>query len=600
MRDDTGRSAAAQNTIAIRVLDALLREDVRACASQGVPLPSRHDDDPSHPAPSHPHRGPWLRVAHLPGGHLWLPVHAATFMQQWRSAGLPLLWRADGGAWRALGNLDEVLDVFSAGLPAAGAALFRAFADECRLAVAHRVLADEERSRWFAQRPARPDSWHASLLHYDRVAAFHDHPLYPTARAKLGFDDASLAAYGPETRQTFELRWLALPRTLVHASGGPAAAPWPSFEDVGLDAALGATHALLPVHPFVWGGQLQSMLEEAGLAPVALRAPRAWLRVTPTLSVRTLALADTPAWHIKVPLTIRTLGAKNIRTIKPSTIADGHRVQSLLGAIAAQEPALAGRVLLTDERHGAHADHRPFLGYILRRYPAPDLEGADVVAVAALAAPASGGGLVAQELAQRWYGGDLPALFADYLELTLELHLLLWLRYGVALESNQQNSVVVLDRAGGRPRLRVLLKDNDAARIHMAALARRWPALARHVAQLDDARIAVDGQLPLAQMFTTITLQLNIAALVEALAAALAQPPAALYRQVRERIAALLHRFAQEGEDTAPARRVLLDDERLYLKCLLVAATLAEKSDTGAADINKFYGHSAPNFLRGV
>lgn len=595
MRDTAEVRSVAESTIALRVLDALLREDVRGCASQGTPAQSVPRD-----APVHPHTGPWLGLDHLPGGALWIPVHPATFMQAWRGAGLPLLWRAGDGRWRTLDTLEQVLAVFAAGLPAAGAALFRAFADECRLAVAHRELADQARSGWYAQAPRRPDSWHASLLHYDRVAAFHDHPLYPTARAKLGFDDASLAAYGPETQQGFALRWLALPRALVHASGGPAAAPWPSFGDVGLAPALADSHALLPVHPFVWDGALQAMLDEAGLAAVAVRAPGAWLHVTPTLSVRTLALRDAPEWHIKVPLTIRTLGAKNIRTIKPSTIADGHRVQSLLGAIATREPALAGRVLLTDERHGAHADHRTFLGYILRRYPATDLADADVVAVAALAAPVPGGTLAVQELAQRWYGGDLAALFAAYLDLTLELHLLLWLRYGVALESNQQNSVLVLDRVDGKPRLRLLLKDNDAARIQVAVLARRWPELARHVAQLDDARIAVEDELPLAQMFTTITLQLNIAALVESIAPVLAQPPAALYGQVRERIDTLLRRLAGEGEDTAMARRVLLDDERLYLKCLLVAATLAEKTETGATDVNKFYGHSAPNFLRGA
>jgi len=203
---------------------------------------------------------------------------------------------------------------------------------------------------------------------------------------------------------------------------------------------------------------------------------------------------------------------------------------------------------------------------------------------------------VAQLLADRFYDGDLAALLDEYLDLTLALHLRLWLRYGIALESNQQNSVIVLSTQG--PRLCLLLKDNDAARIHPPQLARRRPDLAAMTDNLLDRRICVDEALPLAQMFTTITLQLNIAVPIEGLGPLLGQTPAALYAALRGRIAAVLATLAAEGEEVALARQMLLEDERQYAKYLLVAATLAEKSDTGAADVNKYYGRSAPNFLR--
>jgi len=601
-----------------RVLDALLREDVRGCVSQATVAGA--EQLAGYPgAFSRPSGAQWLRLPHLQGGVLWIPVQPAQFMQQWRSTAAPLLWQ-EGVRYTELLALEDILDCLARGLAPEGQSLFAAFAAECRLAVEHRRIADTARERWFgALRAGAPAEggggkvagperdWSASLLHYDRVAAFHDHPLYPTARAKLGFDRAALEAYGPECQQPFQLRWLALPRALVFAEGGAAGqgaagedrpAAWPGFADVGLPPELAGSHALLPVHPFVWGEQLNAMLEGCGLAAQAVAAPLPWLSVAPTLSVRTVALLDEPQWHLKVPLTIRTLGAKNIRTIKPSTIRDGHSIQTLLGAIAAREPAYAQRLLLTGEQAGAHADHRMFLGYILRRYPDAALQGCDVVAVAALAAAAPQGGIVAQELAQRYYQGDLPAFFDDYLDLTLGLHLTLWLRYGVALESNQQNSVLVLGAKEGQPRLRLLLKDNDAARIHTGALARRWPQLAAHVAELQDQRIAVDQELPLAQMFITITLQLNIAVLAERYAEALKLEPSTLHRRVRACVERVLARLEAEGEDASLARRVLLEDERLYLKCLLVAATLSEKSETGAADVNKYYGRSAPNFLR--
>jgi hypothetical protein len=86
--------------------------------------------------------------------------------------------------------------------------------------------------------------------------------------------------------------------------------------------------------------------------------------------------------------------------------------------------------------------------------------------------------------------------------------------------------------------------------------------------------------------------------LVEGLAPLLGQAPATLYAALRGRIETVLDGLAEECEEVAYARQVLLEDEWQYAKYLLIAATLAEKSDTGAADVNKYYGRSAPNFLR--
>lgn len=603
---DTGMThadVAYAGYICRRVVDALLREDVRECVSRSAVLPSSAlPSTLGHRTEPH---GAWLRVSHFGDGCLWIPVAPSVFMQDWRAAGSPLLWQADGQV-RELYAVADILACFARGLPPAAAAPFEAFAGECQVAIEHRHVSENERERWFAEfrtlhggaPGARLPNWHSRLLHYDRLGAFLDHPFYPTARAKLGFDADALVAYGPEFQRPFLLRWVAVPRALYHPTrrdevGMPPL--WPTFEAVGLPAAMADTHALVPVHPFVWTHQLDDFLGEAGLRDV-VRAPRACLAVAPTLSVRTVVLLDAPQWHVKLPLTIRTLGAKNIRTIKPSTIHDGDRIQTLLADIAAREPSIAGRLLLTSEDCGGHVDNRMFLGHILRRYPVDALGESTPIPVAALLAQTPAGNTVAEEAAAQFYGGDLEAFFNDYLDLTLRLHLLLWLRYGVALESNQQNSVVVLSREV--PRLRLLLKDNDAGRIHLDYLARRWPDLAPHVAELQDRRIVVADFLPLAQMFTTITLQLNIAVPAEGFAEILGVAAADLYARIRRRVGAVLTDLAAEGEDIAPARRLLLEDDRLYIKYLLIAATLVEKAEIGATDVNKFYGRSAPNFLR--
>jgi len=588
------------NELCVRVVDALLREDVRECVTRGVM--SGAAELPQSLASEFAADQRWLCVRHFGAGQLWIPVTAEIFMQPWRLTQLPLLWQ-DAAGWRRLRVVADVLACFRNGLDEDGIQGFAVFERECAVALEHGAATAAERERWF-------DAWRASLgtamgttlatwqerqMHYDRLASFLDHPFYPTARAKVGFGVDDLASYGPEFRPELELRWLAVPRAWYCQRGDHLPPVWPEFHDVGLPRSLASSHALVPVHPFTWREFLDRALAEHGLADQTIRAPRAYSSGTPTLSVRTLALCDAPDWHVKLPLAIRTLGAKNIRLIKPSTIADGHAVQRLLGEIVAREPSLYGRVLLTDESTGAHVANHNFLGFIVRRYPAHALAEATPVPVAALGARTPRGDTVIEELAGRYFGGDSQALFDAYLDITLALHLRLWVRYGVALESNQQNSVVVLSDSA--PRLRLLLKDNDAARIQQSHLAARWPELAALVAGLQDARIGVSDELPLAQMFTTITLQLNIATLVQTLARLEGAPPERFYKRVRLGIERVLQQLSAEGEATQFARQVLLEDSQLYVKYLLIAATLADKRITGASDVNKYYGRSAPNVL---
>lgn len=587
-----------QTYICRRVIDALLREDVREAVSRGRIVPAA--DMPLSDLPVQP--GHWLAVDHLGDGCLWIPVRPCAFMQAWALHDLPLIWQG-GDGYRRLDDIIAILALFRQGLDQASAAHFDDYAQECLTAVEQGALCAQERQRYFAEAnraglyAGLSPRWQERQLHYERLAAFLDHPLYPTARAKLGLSQEDLAAYGPEFQRPFQLRWLAVAKASHFGPEAKASLQslCPSFEEVGLDARLSSDYTLLPVHPLSSRQHFDNLAEAHGLQGKLLLAPKSHLEVLPTLSVRTLAVMDRPGLHIKLPMAMRTLGGKNIRTIKPSTIADGHAVQSLLGRIAAQDADIAGRLLLTDESMGAHINHLPELGYILRRYPA-GLEQATVVPVAGLLAETPQGRLVAEELAQHFFAGRLEDFLAAYLETTLRTHLVLWLRYGIALESNQQNSMLVL--GAKEPTLRLLLKDNDAPRIHGARLAARWPTLATFVDGLQDRRIVVDDELPLAQMFTTITLQLNVAVLIEGLATICHLSRQQLYGCVRSKIDGLLTELARCGENTDLARRILLEDDRQYVKYLLTAASLKPKTATGAADVNKFYGKSGPNFLK--
>ncbi|MFG3475981.1 IucA/IucC family protein [Streptomyces sp. NPDC047980] len=575
--------ATARAGLLLRVLSALLREDVVGLRSRGRPV-ERAD-------------GTWLRLETPGPDALLLPVREDGFQCAW-AAREPLLRRESDGA--ELTDTDTVLAELRALAAPVDRGGFDAFADECRQTLATVRLheaTEEETLRTLADRHgADPADWTglSGGLALDALAARLDHPVYPTARGRSGLTVAALRAYAPEFHPRFALRWLAVPREAVTAAG-PLPGPAPSA--LGL-SGLDRTHVALPVHPLTAAGQLGRAVRAAGLDGLAVPAPRPHLDVVPTLSMRTVALAGRPGTHLKLPLATSTLGRLNRRTIKPGTLADGAAVQRLLQAVTAREPRFRDTVLHADETCFAHAGHE-LLAVLTRRQPS-GLDRCLVVPMAALLARAPSGRLVVDHLADRFHGGDPLALLDAVLTLLLDFQTTLF-GYGIALESHQQNVSLVLDASGGGPRLRLLLKDNDGPRINGARLRAVLGGDAPGPGDFDDRRILTDGDGPLADLFTTVTVHLCAGAYAFGLAGHGRAPLDRLLRLVRDRLAEAVERLGTgPGEPGAVLRARVLDAPELPVKAMVTAGTLLAKERSGASDINKHYT-TGPNYLlRGV
>jgi siderophore synthetase component len=548
----TEPAPATEPELAADVLDALLRENFAGLAGRVA----RTDPD-----------GPAL---HLPG-HPALPLEPDGFLTDLRlqrPAGLTL---ADvDAALLALADPEDEDGV-------------RAFAQECRQAQSALDLRQRDSWRLPRRTPALARRGLDGLLAFDAVAATQPHPAYPTAAARLGFTDADTLAYAPEYRPEFALHWVAVPRGRLTRPSGPP--PWwPRPSDVGLPVALDGGHDLLPVHPLTARRALSQALNEAGLPAAQLIAPATHLKVTPTLSTRTVAVKSQPGLHLKLPLPTSTLGRLNRRSIGPGTLADGALVRAVVAS------ARTARLLLADERHYAHAGH-PFLGYLMRRLP-DGLDRCHVVPIAALLAPGRGPDLVIEELARQYGDGTLTGLLRDYLDLLFGVAVHLFVRYGIALESHQQNAALVLD-PDGPPRL--LVKDFDGALIHHRRLAEAMPG-APEPARFADPRLLTASDDALADVFITITVHLGAGAL----AFGLARPGRARLPELLDLIRGALTR-ALDRYPGHPAAAVLrtrvLEADRLPGKTMLTAGTLMTKARSGAGDINKSYGTTGPNYL---
>ncbi|MGW2414286.1 IucA/IucC family protein [Streptomyces tubercidicus] len=586
---DTTAAPAAQEAeeseLLLRVLSALLREDVVGLRTRGTLL-ERPD-------------GPWLRLPAGPdAGALLLPLGPDGY-QSTHAARLPLLVREADGA--RLTSADEILTALREHADPADHTGFDAFAEECRQTLAtmrlHARTREEAEQKLTERHGASAADWlglHGGLA-YDTLAARLDHPVYPTARGRSDLDEDRLRAYAPEFRPDFALRWLAVPRSALTVAGGEAALPgcWPTPDRLGLPD-LDGSHLALPVHPLTLGAPLDEALRETGLAGTAVLSDRELLGAVPTLSMRTVAVDADPRLHLKLPLATATLGLRNRRTIKPRTLIDGAEGQRLLERVIAREPRFAESVLQADETVYAHAGHE-LLAVLCRRYPA-GLEGSAVVPLAALLGRAPGGRLVIDQLADRFYGGDPLALLDALLALLFDWQTTLF-GYGIGLESHQQNISLVLDRAADGTRLRLLFKDNDAPRIHTGRLRETLGADAPDPADFADPRIFAEDDRPVLDLFTTITLHLCAGSYAFGLARHGRAPLERLLGLVRDRLAEAVARLGgAPGEPGAALRAHVLDAPELPVKAMVSAGTLLSKERSGAADINKHYT-TGPNYL---
>lgn len=427
-------------------------------------------------------------------------------------------------------DLAEVLATLESVADPADAAGVAAFRRECAEANLAQTLLAEHRATTLARVGTRP-----TLIGYETLAALADHPLYPTSRARSGLSAADLLDYAPEFAPAFELRWAAVP------GDHPSPAFFPGFAEVGLPELPG--HSLFPVHPLT--------LARVRRIEGVVIAPEPCLTVRPTLSMRTVEVE--PRTHLKLPLDTSTLGLRNRRSIQPDTLHDGALAQGLLEQLAGED------VLIADERTYAHTGHE-YLAWLVRRLPP-----GEIIPVAAFP-----------------YAGLGERELTDYLERLLRWNVLLFVRYGVALEAHQQNLALVRGRG-------LLVKDNDGLLVSPARLraAGLTPPAFR------DRRLTTDDPHALADVFVTITLHLAAAAV------AFAALP-------HGRAAGLLSRLLgaaldEHGDDPMAGvlRAHTLEAERLTGKSMVTAATLVAKERTGARDVNKYYGTSGPNYLRG-
>ncbi len=337
-----------------------------------------------------------------------------------------------------------------------------------------------------------PDGGHGYLSRAVSLADLEQcvvdgHPLHPLCRTRTGMSADELRRYAPEYRPTVQLEVFEVPPARWRSTGA------------GLPPRL-------PVHPW----QRAHVLDRYPF----LRPTGEQLAARPLMSLRTVALRDTPALHLKTALDVQMTSA--VRIVSPAAVHNGPVVSALVGPLAQR----VGIELLAEVAAGAVlVDGEPCRSLAVLHRRAPRMvPGERIVPLAALSAPspATGRALITEL-------PDPAGTAADVVHLLLPA-LLRLLQLGVALEAHGQNTLVVFEH--GRP-VRLVYRDLGGVRLHpgrLAAAGIELPVLLGDLLTADEEELRTKV---FAAAVSTVC-----AELAATLHRELGCPPADLWRQV--------------------------------------------------------------------
>ncbi|KTD22663.1 siderophore biosynthetic protein, iron repressed FrgA [Legionella lansingensis] len=285
------------------------------------------------------------------------------------------------------------------------------------------------------------------------------HPDHPNFRAKIGFSRREVLQYSPEFNACVSLHWCAIHHRYAYLS--PQAKNYNSLikkqfpqEYFNWEKQLSFKHQdpndylPLPLHPWQWRNQIQTQFSSFIDKKEIILLPHHQL-TKPSMSFRTMMPMGGTSCHLKLATAVHTTSA--MRTISPASIDNGPAVSSWLNALLAKHQHyhqslfiaadLAG---LRFEHEDSHYDQYKHLAVILRQNPLEIInKGQQIVPLGALFAlsPLSNLPLLTEIIGA---SGLLPSdYFRRYCVCVLSGQLHLMLRYGVAFEAHQQNTLLI-------------------------------------------------------------------------------------------------------------------------------------------------------------
>jgi siderophore synthetase component len=418
------------------------------------------------------------------------------------------------------------------------------------------------------------------------------HPFHPGGKIRRGMTPADGIAYAPEFTDRIDLRFVAVRRAYALETRATGAARLTDRLCSMFDGLRGAfaeaipggdteDYAVVPVHPWQYHHTIRQRYADQRADGRVVPIHGYSRPATPQLNLRTVVPyrregSDESLPHLKLAIDVQTTNV--VRTLSPQAVTNGPRVTDLLRAVATRESF--GRLGLVREPAatcyfepgGPHVDGNAFddarhLSGLVRSPPSehslvPD-GATPVVASSLLAtAPSTGRPLVCDCLdAYAATTGTTDRadaaleFLSAYAATVIPEQLLLLSKYGIALESHLQNSLLVFD--DGRP-VATLVRDFGGIRV----CQRRLGAHGLSIDPYPDSDLDAADESDLYGKLYYALFQNHLAELIATLVHETDADEAACWRRVRDQCERAFDVIRSDPD--VPERRVRRDEAALF------------------------------------
>lgn len=346
-----------------------------------------------------------------------------------------------------------------------------------RYTLDERLRSSEAKSLWYWSLTQL--SQHERTVFFEQWGA-EGHPYHPNSHAKMGMSPREVLQYSPEFQPRFDIEWLAIDRRFAKTS----VSDYEQFTNFRFPKEMAfwreglrkqhkkpAHFYALPVHPWQLSHTLPTLYKEQfdeGLI-VSLGVKQS---VTPSMSFRTVVTDDPDAPHIKLATGIHTTSA--LRTVSPASVKNGPRLSHLLALILEHEKHFNHTLYMMSDLGGVHADHTEgkHLSTLFRENSNHTVkENETAVSVCSLfsRSPITHKPLLIEILESS--NVSPIGYFQCYCDTLLSGQMSLYLKYGLALESHQQNTFMVFDH--NHMPVKNLNRDLGGIRVKRALLKRQ-------------------------------------------------------------------------------------------------------------------------------
>jgi staphyloferrin A synthase len=297
--------------------------------------------------------------------------------------------------------------------------------------------------------------WHKRLSFFEQWGSL-GHRYHPNFRAKIGLSRREVMQYSPEFQSVVSLNWCGLHRQLASTSQQDTSyknlldQSFPQQmlefkERLKLRHLNPDDYLPIPLHPWQLRNKVlkyfSNHLDDKTFIPYVCSQS-----ATPSMSFRTLIPNSPQSFHIKCATAIHTTSA--MRTVSPASVYNGPKLSNLINHILHTNNHFNQSLYLAADTCGIHINKlnhdTKHLSALFRQNPNHHAKNDEtILPLACLFAlsPISHKPLLVEliELSKQ----TPENYFKNYVQLLLKGQLHCYLRFGIALESHQQNTLCV-------------------------------------------------------------------------------------------------------------------------------------------------------------